>query len=225
MSNTAYNISVKPIHKLTDAMRAAIRAIRSGDPCGGIESAAARGYATAGEISRRQKVIRRLVDAGIVSVVPDTTTLVVRDERLAQLSRLERTWGHAVRPLNPRERAYVERDHGRIFESSPKPHATCALGKDCPHKAEFMTLYSYVTGRRGRVSCAERYACSEHAERFRRRHDIAPDARPAPDVGEERRQTMASILGAIDDFTKGGRDASRGSEGDGSGHGDGRGAS
>jgi len=190
----------------------AIHAIRSGDPYGRIPGAVVRGFATAGEISRRQKIIGRLTGAGLVGVVPDTTTLVVREEKL---SRLERTWGHAVRPLNPRERAYVERDHGRIFESSPKPHATCSSGKGCQHKAEFVTLYSYVTGRRGRVSCAERYACAEHAGRFRRRHNIAPDAPLAPDVGEERRQTMVSVLGAIDDFTKGEKDASRESNGNG----------
>jgi len=218
MSNVVYNICVRPIRKLTDAMYEAIHAIRSGDPNARIPGAAERGYATAGEIRRRQKVICRLVDEGVVGVIADTTTLVVREDRL---SRLERTWGHAVRPLNPRERAYVERDHGRVFERSPKPHATCTSGRDCPHKAESMTLYSYVTGRRGRVSCAERYACPEHAERFRRRHNIEPDAPPAPDVGEERRQTMSSILGAIDGVTKGGMDAAQGSNGghqDGDGH-------
>ena len=210
-----YNIRVRSIRKLTDAMYDAIHAIRSGDPNARIPGAVERGHATAGEIRRRQKTICRLVDEGVVGVVADTTRLVVREDRL---SRLERTWGHAVRPLNPRERVYVERDHGRVFERSPKPHATCTSARDCPHKAEFMTLYSYVTGRRGRVSCAERYACPEHAERFRRRHNIEPDAPPAPDVGEERRQTMASILGAID--AKGGRDAAQGSN-EGHQHGDG----
>jgi hypothetical protein len=178
---------------LTDAQLVVLAAVRTGQPYAGLTRP--------GQINRRKRYIDRLINDGLVRLAqrPDPTVLstglAVNEKEVA---RRQRTWGHAIRPLNDRERAQVERDHGRTTERNPTPWATCSARR-CTHKAEAVTLYSYVTGRRGRVSCAERFACPMHAERFRKKHGIALDAPPAPDVGAERRETMGAILTAIQD--------------------------
>jgi len=178
---------------LTDAQLVVLAAVRSGQPYAGLTRP--------GQITRRRRYIDRLINERLVKLAhrPDpahpSTELAVNEPEVA---RRQRTWGHAVRPLNARERAQVEHDHGRTTERNPTPWATCSA-RGCIHKAEAVTLYSYVTGRRGHVSCAERFACPLHAERFRKKHGIALDAPPGPDVGAERSETMGAILTAIQD--------------------------
>lgn len=181
---------------LTDAQLVVLAAIRTGQPYAGLTRP--------GQITRRRRYIDRLINERLVKLAqppnPDvlSTELAVNEQEVA---RRQRTWGHAIRPLNARERAQVERDHGRTTEHYPEPWTTCSA-RGCTHKAESVTLYSYVTGRRGRVSCAERFVCPAHAEKFRTKHGIAADAPPAPDVGAERRETMETILKGIDTMTE-----------------------
>jgi hypothetical protein len=181
--------------KITDAQRAAIIAIRAGAPYAGLSKT--------GEISRRRKTIATLIEEGLVSSMPqdtDTVTAILTVNE-PTVARCERTWGHAVRPLDAHEHAQVERHHGRVTEHSPPGGYTTCTGSKCPHKAKFVTLYSYVTGRRGRTSCAERLVCEDHAKRFRTKYGIATDAPDAPNVGAERRELMANVLQAVHEMT------------------------
>ena len=176
-----------PIRHLTDPMRAALNAIRAGAPFGGLSKT--------GEMSRRRRAINKLINGGLVKATPEGDNLTVLEAKVAMC---EGTWGHAVRPLDAHETASVERAHGKVTTYSPPGGYLTCSGRKCPHKAKFITLYSYVTGRKGRTSCTERFVCPEHAEKFRTKYAIAKDAPPAPNVGAERRETMSTILQAID---------------------------
>jgi nitrite reductase/ring-hydroxylating ferredoxin subunit len=177
---------VIPIRHLTDPMRAALNAIRAGSPFAGLSKT--------GEMNRRRMAIYKLIDGALVAATPDGTNITVNEPAVA---KCERTWGHAVRPLDAHERADVERAHGRVTQWSPPGGYTTCTGSKCPHKATSVTLYSYVTGRRGRVSCAERFVCDAHAEKFRTKYGVAKGAPDAPNVGAERRELMSAVIKSI----------------------------
>lgn len=72
---------------------------------------------------------------------------------------MSNSWGHAIRRLTDGER---DQQYRLGYRCSGK----------CTEKATFATSYRYVTGRAGRVSWAERYACDTHAQRFAAKHDL-----------------------------------------------------
>jgi hypothetical protein len=52
---------------------------------------------------------------------------------------------------------------------------TCSCGGPrgrCDLKAEYCVEYSYVTGRAGRTSYAQKKACIEHAKKFAAKHKV-----------------------------------------------------
>jgi hypothetical protein len=174
-----------PISRLTDTMQVVLAAIRKGNPFLGLTSHA---------ISRRKHVVDRLVNAGLVKATDDGHLYVVED----RVAKLQCSWGHAIRPLSERESATVERYHGTPQRGRTDSYRTCTASRRCDHKAAFVTSYRYVTGRRGRVSCAEKMVCAEHARAFRDKHGISADAPPAVDAGEDRRQLMQAVRAATD---------------------------
>lgn len=88
-------------------------------------------------------------------------------------------FGHAVRRLTADEiNRWVELDvtleqrwpehaHDRRFR-----YAVCRATKDCLGKITHEVSYCYVTGRRGRITTAEKRVCREHAEAFAAKHGI-----------------------------------------------------
>lgn len=62
----------------------------------------------------------------------------------------------------------------------------CTAGRRCRlGPSRYRISYEYVTGRRGRVSTAERYACVEHAERFALKHGLELPQGPMRDRTQE----------------------------------------
>jgi hypothetical protein len=69
------------------------------------------------------------------------------------------SWNHNVAVMSQEQRAYYIRQQ-----------LTCS--RRCPNPVEFFAHYSYVTGRRGRVSHAKRPLCAAHAAGFARRYNV-----------------------------------------------------
>lgn len=105
-------------------------------------------------------------------------------------------WGHEIRLLTDDELAGTdpyawERPSwmgdgtdgvaGKSWEETAIEWAAsrrrCSLGRGCPEPAELVATYHYITGRRGRTSWAERWACTGHAERFAEKHGLELPAR------------------------------------------------
>jgi hypothetical protein len=95
---------------------------------------------------------------------------------------LGRSWGHAIRRLTDDEIAFVRARHAWWIAKYPdwpyRPGTACRTGK-CDEDATHAVSYSYVTGRSGRVTWAEKRVCGGHAEKFRVKHDL-PEAETLP---------------------------------------------
>jgi hypothetical protein len=95
-------------------------------------------------------------------------------------------WGHALRRLTERERG------------TPGSWAsTCSAGgrPRCEQPTLFAFTYSYVTGRRGRVSWAQKNLCHAHAERAAKRYQLALPAEAAEGPRHARELAIEQLLG------------------------------
>ncbi len=70
------------------------------------------------------------------------------------------SWGHAVNRLN-----------GATIDRYDRFGRQCATGK-CTDLPTHATQWSYVTGRRGRVSDAVRKVCTDHGQKFAKKHSL-----------------------------------------------------
>lgn len=105
---------------------------------------------------------------------------------------MSRSWDHRIRLLTQDERDYLERQHRRYGDR----YYTCA-SRGCVEEAVYATGYMYVTGRRGRVTAAERNACAEHGRRFAERYKIEL---PAEEAGRETRTGYMAVSDALSEI-------------------------
>jgi hypothetical protein len=80
------------------------------------------------------------------------------------VSKGSRSWGHAMRPLTEDEKQLRARQGW-----------TCTRPR-CREAATHQTTYSYVSGRGGRVTSADRPVCAPHAAAFATRYGLPSEA-------------------------------------------------
>lgn len=68
-----------------------------------------------------------------------------------------------VRPMTAREHAVNADRFARWPDYGP---ATCGLSPKCKAPPAYVVTWSYVSGRKGRVTRAERQCCEAHAHKF-----------------------------------------------------------
>lgn len=102
------------------------------------------------------------------------------------MSKAPRSWGHAVRPMNAKESAQddailagpdEETIGSHVYHRHHWTHCRCRDGRSerpgaCHERRAFAVSYSYITGRAGRASRSERFACRAHAEAFARKNSV-----------------------------------------------------
>jgi hypothetical protein len=80
------------------------------------------------------------------------------------------SWGHRIRVASERERDNYARWGGN-----------CSSAKCKNPDVRYITSYTYITGRRGRTTEAEKLVCLEHAQRFGEKHGLALPNGPGVD--------------------------------------------
>lgn len=92
-----------------------------------------------------------------------------------------KSWGHTIRPLNEEEiqnqvtggkslyewrlknpMGAVVREESEYIHQERK----CRISSKCQNESIYMLKYSYVTGRAGRTSYAEKPICEIHAQKY-----------------------------------------------------------
>ena len=101
------------------------------------------------------------------------------------MSAAAKSWGHAIRRLTPDEIAENEGRHAATVARWPDLserswHLDCHVSYRCGRRATHLIQYSYVTGRGGRVSYAQKQVCEEHARKFAEKY------KPTHDAADER---------------------------------------
>ena len=94
-----------------------------------------------------------------------TIRLLTIEERIA-LAQRERSWSGTLRSWGR------PRSDDEEFAALIRGRACTMGGRDHLAEAEFVVSYHYITGRRGRVSVAERRVCKGHADSFARSHHL-----------------------------------------------------
>lgn len=105
---------------------------------------------------------------------------------------MSRAWGHKIRKLTIDEVADIEergRRHREQFPDSSWDERKCRAAPKCRERAAYLIEYSYVTGRAGRTSYAQKMVCEHHGNRFMAKHGIEPG-----DVGERVNEAAMRFL-------------------------------
>lgn len=105
-------------------------------------------------------------------------------------------WGHEIRLLTNDELSssdpwawerptWMAGDGGiagKSWEETSIEWATerrrCSIGNGCPEPAEYVAKWDYITGRAGRQSWREVWACDQHAARYAAKHGLELPPRP-----------------------------------------------
>ena len=100
-------------------------------------------------------------------------------------------WNHCI-SLIPPISYYVGTDHETetVIRETLTAHESFVRGKllcsmrGCTGEPIYETGYNYVTGRAGRVSRQQRYACANHGAQFAEKHGLELPLADAPERSE-----------------------------------------
>lgn len=101
-----------------------------------------------------------------------------------------KAWGHHVRKLTDAEiqkQEYIGQSWYKFKQDHPSTSFTlsendciqserkCRISKTCQNQSAYLLTYQYVTGRRGRVTFAEKPICEHHAKKYQTEEDTIRD--------------------------------------------------